>query len=271
MDLPLHPLIAHSSVVLVPAASILLILAVLLRSARRYVAVVGVVAAVLGAISAYLSMISGEDLSAIVGTPDDHARWGFYAVYSAAGLAVFGLIWFILVSPQRADAAADSARSRARPRPTARAFGALTVLAGIAATVFMILIGHSGAQAVWSDVEETGGPQAPGSESPEDEDAGSSSASSPTAEEGSSGPAEDGGDYSMREVESRDSAESCWTVIDGTVYDLTDWIGQHPGGEQAIEGLCGTDGSDTFNAQHGGSAQQEQRLEDYALGELADE
>ncbi|MGJ9407444.1 cytochrome b5 domain-containing protein, partial [Nesterenkonia aurantiaca] len=45
----------------------------------------------------------------------------------------------------------------------------------------------------------------------------------------------------MDQVEENDSPESCWAVMDGTVYDLTDWIEDHPGGADRIEGLCGTD------------------------------
>lgn len=62
---------------------------------------------------------------------------------------------------------------------------------------------------------------------------------------------------------------SCWSVINGTVYDLTSWIPQHPGGESAILKLCGVDGSARFNAQHGGGKKQEAILLGFALGPLA--
>lgn len=65
------------------------------------------------------------------------------------------------------------------------------------------------------------------------------------------------------------SRSSCWTVINGTVYDLTSWIPQHPGGESAILRLCGVDGSARYNAQHGGGKKQEAILLGFALGPLA--
>lgn len=68
------------------------------------------------------------------------------------------------------------------------------------------------------------------------------------------GPPADGEGIPLDEVEENDSAESCWTVIDGTVYDVTAWIDQHPGGPDRIEQLCGTDGTELFTGQHGGES-----------------
>ena len=62
---------------------------------------------------------------------------------------------------------------------------------------------------------------------------------------------------------------SCWSSINGNVYDLTSWIPQHPGGPEAILSICGIDGSAKFNAQHGGSPLQEQILAGFKIGTLA--
>lgn len=76
--------------------------------------------------------------------------------------------------------------------------------------------------------------------------------------------------YTMTQVAAHDDASSCWTVINGKVYDLTDWITKHPGGQQAITQLCGADGSALFNGQHGGAPQQEAVLASFQIGELAE-
>ena len=68
------------------------------------------------------------------------------------------------------------------------------------------------------------------------------------------------------DVASHNTRESCWTSINGSVYDLTSWIPQHPGGEAAILQLCGTDGSAKFNGKHSGSAQQERILAGFKIG-----
>ncbi len=73
----------------------------------------------------------------------------------------------------------------------------------------------------------------------------------------------------MERVKANNSASSCWTVISGNVYDLTKWIGSHPGGSGAIRSLCGTDGTAEFNSQHRGEGTPQARLAGYLLGPLA--
>ena len=75
--------------------------------------------------------------------------------------------------------------------------------------------------------------------------------------------------YTMDQVKASNSATKCWSVIDSKVYDLTTWIGSHPGGAGAITSLCGTDGTASFKGQHGGSGQPNSRLAGYLLGPLA--
>ncbi len=59
--------------------------------------------------------------------------------------------------------------------------------------------------------------------------------------------------YTQADIAQHNSESNCWTSIEGGVYDLTTWISRHPGGPQAIIGLCGTDGTDAFNGKHGTS------------------
>lgn len=74
--------------------------------------------------------------------------------------------------------------------------------------------------------------------------------------------------YSATEVASHDSRSSCWTIVNGNVYDLTSWISKHPGGSGAILGMCGSDASDAFNEQHGGQGGPERVLASYKIGIL---
>jgi hypothetical protein len=74
--------------------------------------------------------------------------------------------------------------------------------------------------------------------------------------------------YTMSQVRANNTARSCWTVIDGVVYDLTRWISNHPGGSGAILFLCGTDGTNAFSAQHQNQARPAIRLDTYRLGPL---
>jgi hypothetical protein len=74
--------------------------------------------------------------------------------------------------------------------------------------------------------------------------------------------------YTMAQVRANNSARSCWTAIDGFVYDLTRWINSHPGGSGAILFLCGTDGTSAFKAQHDNQSRPAIRLDTYRIGPL---
>lgn len=74
--------------------------------------------------------------------------------------------------------------------------------------------------------------------------------------------------YTFEMVRQNNSEKSCWTLIDGYVYDLTRWITSHPGGAGAIRSLCGVDGTAAFKAQHLNQYKPEQRLEGFLLGPL---
>lgn len=52
--------------------------------------------------------------------------------------------------------------------------------------------------------------------------------------------------FTMDEVATHNTPSDCWTVINGNVYELTDFISRHDGGN-AIEQACGIDGSSLFN------------------------
>jgi cytochrome b involved in lipid metabolism len=74
--------------------------------------------------------------------------------------------------------------------------------------------------------------------------------------------------YTMADVQKHNSGASCWTAIDGNVYDVTSWITQHPGGEAPILSLCGIDGSAAFNNQHGGQGRPAAELASFIIGTL---
>ncbi|MES2014693.1 MAG: cytochrome b5-like heme/steroid binding domain-containing protein [Patescibacteria group bacterium] len=81
-------------------------------------------------------------------------------------------------------------------------------------------------------------------------------------------PTKGAGEYTLAEVAKHNSASSCYTAVNGSVYDLTRFIDQHPGGVQAIESLCGIDGTTAFLAQHGGQRRPENELASLKIGTL---
>jgi cytochrome b involved in lipid metabolism len=75
--------------------------------------------------------------------------------------------------------------------------------------------------------------------------------------------------YTLADIQQAKTASNCLTTINGKVYNLTNWINQHPGGDMAILSLCGTDGTAAFNNQHGNQGRPASVLQSYEVGTLA--
>lgn len=76
------------------------------------------------------------------------------------------------------------------------------------------------------------------------------------------------GTFTLAEVATRNTESNCYSAINGVVYDLTAWINKHPGGSREILRICGKDGSNAFNGQHGGDAKPERILAGFEVGVL---
>lgn len=253
--LPLHPLVVHFAVVLLPLAALGLILLVLVpKWADRY-GLITLLTLAVGTAAAFVAKESGEALAARVGEPATHVAWGNQLPLLAVGLLVLAVAWYVM---HRRSRAAGRTRSAATT-----VVGVLAALLALVVTGVTVLVGHSGAEAAWAGTvgtndqptvaavpQASGSPTASGTKSPSA--SGSATATS----------------YTMAQVATHADASSCWAAIDGNVYDLTNWISRHPGGQRAILGLCGTDGTSAFDRQHGGQARPAQELKQYLLGPL---
>ncbi|KAL1648712.1 hypothetical protein SLS58_001887 [Diplodia intermedia] len=56
--------------------------------------------------------------------------------------------------------------------------------------------------------------------------------------------------FSYDEVSKHNSPESCWVILYGHVYDVTSFLGEHPGGSKIILQLAGTDATDEYDPIH---------------------
>ena len=74
--------------------------------------------------------------------------------------------------------------------------------------------------------------------------------------------------YTLAQVAQHADSKSCYSAVNGVVYDLTSWIARHPGGQREILAICGRDGSSAFNGQHGGQSRPEQLLAGFEIGAL---
>jgi cytochrome b involved in lipid metabolism len=75
--------------------------------------------------------------------------------------------------------------------------------------------------------------------------------------------------YTLAQLATHNSSASCYSAINGSVYDLTSFVSHHPGGAAAIKSLCGVDGTAAYNGQHGGSRRPANELASLKIGVLA--
>merc|ERR1712045_395708 len=59
-----------------------------------------------------------------------------------------------------------------------------------------------------------------------------------------------GGGYTMEEVAKHTSKSDCWVVVSVQVLNVTNFLGEHPGGELAILTFAGKDATEEFNMIH---------------------
>lgn len=151
--LPLHPLVVHATVVLVPLAAILLIASAASARVRRWAGVLPVVFAVLAAILVPVTTSSGEALAHRVGEGglvEAHAEMGEQLLpFSIAVAVLAAALWWLT----RAERVGDGVKGTTKT--LVMVIVALSVIAGLGSIVQVARIGHSGAEAAWTDVMQT--------------------------------------------------------------------------------------------------------------------
>ena len=235
--LPLHPLAVHAAVVLLPLGVAAVMAVVLVPKWRRHYAIPALALLVAGAGSTFVAEQTGEQLALVTGITQEHRQFGKAMLIVAFIMLVLSLVWFW--AQNRGKRSAD-----ARFGTGLQLIAASGVLiAGVVSIVLIALVGHSGATAVWQS---------------------KLAAPTPTVTATNTTTA----DYTAATVAKHNSAADCWSIINGNVYDLTNWINRHPGGARVIEGLCGIDGSAAFTGQHGGQGGPNSYLDTFKLGAL---
>lgn len=245
--LPMHPLVVHFAVVLLPLSALGLIAIIIKSSWRKTFGPVVLVGLLIGAIAAYVAKESGESLAKSVGLPVQHADYGKWTLIVAGLLFLVALAWFLV------------SRKETRQSGLSLILATASVVLAIIATVLTIVVGHTGAEAAWAGRI----PAASGSSSASAKPSAKPTASASAAASSGTSAA---GTYTMADVAKHNSASDCWAAINGNAYNLTNWINQHPGGPGVIEALCGNDGTAAFNGQHGGQGRPASELQGFLLG-----
>ena len=231
--LPVHALVVHFAVVLLPLAAVALLVAVYKPRFRSQYALAALVITFLGVGAAFVAKQSGEALAEKIGLPKTHANYGDVLPLIAGGFFLLALFWY-----------------RTSKRKTkVDLLGHSTALAALVVVAFTFLTGHSGAEAVWKAPLEA------------------TNAATPTPTT-TVKPSASVKAFSKAEVAKHATPSDCWAIINGNVYNLTKWINQHPGGPGVIKALCGQDGSAQFNGQHGGQKRPASELAGFKIGSL---
>lgn len=242
----------HVTVVFIPLAALgLILMAVLPKWGARFGWVVTAAAAVALGFS-FVTKESGEQLEKIVGEPGfDHAEWGDRIPIVAGVLFLMTLILWL------------AQRSWAKKEDGGKGLiiilGVLSVLVAAASMFMVYQAGDTGAKSVWEGeiaADESAATTPSDEASPAQTTAASPAPTSTTTP------------YTLADVQKHNTSGDCWTVINNTVYNVTAWEDQHPGGAARIIQLCGIDGTSLFDGQHEGEPKPEDILAGYEIGVL---
>ena len=143
--LPLHPLLVHSAVVLVPLVAIgALVMSYLPSFSRRHGKLILILAAI-AQVSVFLAKMSGEAFSEILDkNVGKHAELGEIApLVTLPMVALIYLRW-------RMDRAGSSIGNVVIRRLTSVAL----VVSSLASLIVIFLVGHSGASSVWGWIDK---------------------------------------------------------------------------------------------------------------------
>jgi uncharacterized membrane protein len=152
VDLPAHPLVVHAAVVLLPLAAIGTLVVAAVPRARRHYAPLALAAALAATVAVGLAQTSGEALE------DQVRETDLVEQHTDQGESV--LPWAVAVTVAAGAVTAASRRDPSQGTGVRRglattALMAVSLVAGIGATWSVVDVGHSGAKATWTTVQDT--------------------------------------------------------------------------------------------------------------------
>jgi len=157
---PIHPLVVHAIVVLLPLALLGTIAIAVKPAWRRPYGPLVVAAVAVSAILAPVATSSGEELEHRVGDPGEHAELGDQLIWFILPLLALtvALVWVDRRATRTAALTdgADRAATTSSPSKLPTVLAALAVVAALACTVQVYRVGDSGAKAAWGDAASAG-------------------------------------------------------------------------------------------------------------------
>lgn len=245
--LPIHPLVVHAAVVLIPTAALAVLVGIIMyRRAPRILSwAVGLIW--LAAVSAVIATQSGEALAEEIGITQTHEQWGeLMGPLTVASALVVTATWWVRKRHWRIPSLVG------------------TLASAVAAPVLLVMVvlaGHSGAEATWG-----GTLAAPGAATNQPAEV-TQSPDIPSEVSGDVMTVEAAG-YTLDEIAAHSTVDDCWIAVDGVVYDVSGYDQSHPGGSARIADICGTDATDAFRGQHGNQGSPNRTLAGFDIGTL---
>lgn len=140
LGLPIHPLVVHATVVIVPTAAALLVATALLPRLRGWAGPLPMLLAVVSLVLTPISTASGQNFAKSFGKSaaiDRHQELGEMLIWWTLGLVVVtAAVWLLERRGRLAGGVAVGLK-------------VASVLVGLGTIVQVALIGHSGAEAAW--------------------------------------------------------------------------------------------------------------------------
>lgn len=138
--LPLHPLVVHAPILLLPLAAVGSVIMVARARFTKRFGVVFVMAAWAGALSALLARYTGEELAKTVPAIAEHVEDGGRLPFIALGFAVVITAFWLF----------DRGIPGNRPRPWwLWALAVALIVLAVVMVAATVGVGHSGAESVW--------------------------------------------------------------------------------------------------------------------------
>lgn len=151
--LPLHPLVVHAAVVFIPLSAVLAIVFAVMPRWRWLTRWPSAALSVAGVALGFLATSSGESLEetkpGVAQAVHEHAERGDALAWILVGFAVLAVLGAWAVSGTTALASGRGAWESRVPA-LEKSMPALLVLGALAVLVMVVLVGDSGARAVWA-------------------------------------------------------------------------------------------------------------------------
>jgi hypothetical protein len=155
--IPLHPLVVHAVVVLLPLAALGAVVIAIRRTWRRTLGVPVLLVALAGVVAVPVATTTGNQLwtalpgqNPLIGVHAERASW--LLPFAVGFFVLLAVAVFTELSAASAEAGAHSQIATATRSRVATGLAILAAAAGLVVTAIVVWIGHAGSVVVWQGI-----------------------------------------------------------------------------------------------------------------------